>query len=93
MEYYDMDWSTAYFQHDGDPKHRSKSTIQWLNTNGVNYIDDWPEIFGTYNMKTSDVGWTEMNNKIINKDIINDQTRHGQLKVLILTLLSIFGII
>ncbi|KAG1016303.1 hypothetical protein G6F26_012637 [Rhizopus arrhizus] len=25
MEYYDMDWSTAYFQHDGDPKHRSKS--------------------------------------------------------------------
>src|SRR6478735_8249471 len=42
MEYYDMDWSTAYFQHDGDPKHRSKSTIQWLNANGVNYIDDWP---------------------------------------------------
>ncbi|KAG0836005.1 hypothetical protein G6F17_013904 [Rhizopus arrhizus] len=41
MEYYDMDWSTAYFQHDGDPKHRSKSTIQWLNANGVNYIDDW----------------------------------------------------
>ncbi|KAG1531431.1 hypothetical protein G6F51_013523 [Rhizopus arrhizus] len=30
-------------------------------------------IFGTYN---SDVGWTEINNKIINKDIINDQTRH-----------------
>ncbi|KAG0804698.1 hypothetical protein G6F20_012491 [Rhizopus arrhizus] len=27
---------------DGDPKHRSKSTIQWLNANGVNYIDDWP---------------------------------------------------
>ncbi|KAG1250414.1 hypothetical protein G6F65_018747 [Rhizopus arrhizus] len=25
MEYYDMDWSTAYFQHDGDPKHRSNS--------------------------------------------------------------------
>ncbi|KAG1388993.1 hypothetical protein G6F60_013505 [Rhizopus arrhizus] len=41
MEYYDMDWSTAYFQHDRDPKHRSKSTIQWLNANGVNYIDDW----------------------------------------------------
>ncbi|KAG1316844.1 hypothetical protein G6F62_013245 [Rhizopus arrhizus] len=30
MEYYDMDWSTAYFQHDGDPKHRSKSTIQCI---------------------------------------------------------------
>ncbi|KAG1135188.1 hypothetical protein G6F37_013033 [Rhizopus arrhizus] len=42
MEYYDMDWSTVYFQHDGDPKHRSKSTIQWLNANRVNYIDDWP---------------------------------------------------
>ncbi|KAG1481916.1 hypothetical protein G6F54_013679 [Rhizopus delemar] len=42
MEYYDMDWSTAYFQHDGDPKHRSKSTVQWLQANGVNYIDDWP---------------------------------------------------
>ncbi|KAG1134776.1 hypothetical protein G6F38_013136 [Rhizopus arrhizus] len=42
MEYYDMDWSTPYFQHDGDPKHRSKSTIQWLNANSVNYFDDWP---------------------------------------------------
>ncbi|EIE77247.1 hypothetical protein RO3G_07683 [Rhizopus delemar RA 99-880] len=42
MEYYNMDWSTAYFQHDGDPKHRSKSTVQWLQANGVNYIDDWP---------------------------------------------------
>ncbi|KAG1136935.1 hypothetical protein G6F37_013629 [Rhizopus arrhizus] len=42
MEYYDMDWSTVYFQHDGDPKHRSKSTIQWLTANRVNYIDDWP---------------------------------------------------
>ncbi|KAG1573853.1 hypothetical protein G6F47_013532 [Rhizopus delemar] len=37
-----MDWSTAYFQHDGDPKHRSKSTVQWLKAKGVNYIDDWP---------------------------------------------------
>ncbi|KAG1316892.1 hypothetical protein G6F62_013213 [Rhizopus arrhizus] len=42
MKYYDMDWSTAHFQHDGDPKHRSKSTIQWLNANRVSYIDDWP---------------------------------------------------
>ncbi|EIE76609.1 hypothetical protein RO3G_01313 [Rhizopus delemar RA 99-880] len=42
MEYYNMDWSTAYFQHDGDPKHRSKSTVQWLKANGVNYIDEWP---------------------------------------------------
>ncbi|KAG0753569.1 hypothetical protein G6F24_012917 [Rhizopus arrhizus] len=42
MEYYDMDWSTVYFQHDGDPKHRSKSTIKWLNANRVSYIDDWP---------------------------------------------------
>ncbi|KAG1090632.1 hypothetical protein G6F40_013096 [Rhizopus arrhizus] len=25
MKYYDMDWSTAHFQHDGDPKHRSNS--------------------------------------------------------------------
>ncbi|KAG0978917.1 hypothetical protein G6F63_013238 [Rhizopus arrhizus] len=29
----------------------------------------------------SDVGWTEMYNKIINKDIINDQTRQHQLKL------------
>ncbi|KAG0752486.1 hypothetical protein G6F16_013171 [Rhizopus arrhizus] len=31
-----------HINHDGDPKHRSKSIIQWLNANGVNYIDDWP---------------------------------------------------
>ncbi|KAG1541397.1 hypothetical protein G6F49_011895 [Rhizopus delemar] len=42
MEYYDMDWSTAYFKHDGDPNHRSNSTIQWVKANGVNYIDDLP---------------------------------------------------
>ncbi|KAG1253409.1 hypothetical protein G6F57_021629 [Rhizopus arrhizus] len=27
MGYYDMDWSTAYFQHDGDPKHRSNPDL------------------------------------------------------------------
>lgn len=42
MEYYGMDWSAMYFQHDGDPKHRSKSTTKWLNENKVKYIDDWP---------------------------------------------------
>jgi len=42
MEYYGMDWSVIYFQHDGDPKHRSKSTTEWLIKNNVNYIDDWP---------------------------------------------------
>jgi hypothetical protein len=42
MEYYGYSWSEMYFQHDGDPKHRSKSTIKWLKDNNVRYIDDWP---------------------------------------------------
>ena len=42
MEYYGYNWSEMYFQHDGDPKHRSKSTIKWLKDNNVRYIDDWP---------------------------------------------------
>ncbi|KAG0861567.1 hypothetical protein G6F16_013176 [Rhizopus arrhizus] len=31
-----------HIDHDGDPKHRSKSIIQWLNATRVSYIDDWP---------------------------------------------------
>ncbi|KAG1223262.1 hypothetical protein G6F67_009658 [Rhizopus microsporus] len=42
MEYYGYNWSEMYFQHDGDPKHRSKSTIKWLKENNIRYIDDWP---------------------------------------------------
>ncbi|KAG0803751.1 hypothetical protein G6F20_013247 [Rhizopus arrhizus] len=42
MEYYDLNWETSVFQHDNDPKHRSKSTTQWMKDSGMVYIDDWP---------------------------------------------------
>ncbi|KAG1187963.1 hypothetical protein G6F70_009540 [Rhizopus microsporus] len=37
-----MNKSLVYLQHDNDPKHKSKSTIAWLNNNAIRYIDDWP---------------------------------------------------
>ena len=42
MEYYDLNWETSVFQHDNDPKHRSKFTTQWMKDSGMVYIDDWP---------------------------------------------------
>ncbi|KAG1301675.1 hypothetical protein G6F64_011589 [Rhizopus arrhizus] len=42
MEYYGLNWETSVFQHDNDPKHRSKSTTQWMKDSGMIYIDDWP---------------------------------------------------
>ncbi|KAG1142792.1 hypothetical protein G6F37_012577 [Rhizopus arrhizus] len=42
MEYYGLNWKTSVFQHDNDPKHRSKSTTQWMKDSGMVYIDDWP---------------------------------------------------
>ncbi|KAG1589937.1 hypothetical protein G6F46_014614 [Rhizopus delemar] len=42
MEYYGLNWETSVFQHDNDPKHRSKSTTQWMKDSGMLYIDDWP---------------------------------------------------
>ncbi|KAG0813173.1 hypothetical protein G6F19_013254 [Rhizopus arrhizus] len=41
MEYYGLNWKTSVFQHDNDPKHRSKSTTQWMKESGMVYIDDW----------------------------------------------------
>ncbi|KAG0803905.1 hypothetical protein G6F15_013161 [Rhizopus arrhizus] len=41
MEYYGLNWKTSVFQHDNDPKHRSKSTTQWMKDSGMVYIDDW----------------------------------------------------
>ena len=42
LKYYGMNKSLVYLQHDNDPKHKSKSTIAWLNNNAIRYIDDWP---------------------------------------------------
>ncbi|KAG1437190.1 hypothetical protein G6F55_014107 [Rhizopus delemar] len=42
MQYYNFNWSNVYFQHDNDPKHKAKSTIDWLDNHQVRYISDWP---------------------------------------------------
>ncbi|KAG1444232.1 hypothetical protein G6F55_012392 [Rhizopus delemar] len=42
MQYYNFNWSNIYFQHDNDPKHKAKSTIDWLDNHQVRYISDWP---------------------------------------------------
>ncbi|KAG0923446.1 hypothetical protein G6F30_013873 [Rhizopus arrhizus] len=42
MEYYDLNWKTSVFQHDNDPKHRSKFTTQWMKDSVMVCIDDWP---------------------------------------------------
>ncbi|KAG1023927.1 hypothetical protein G6F25_013004 [Rhizopus arrhizus] len=42
MEYYDLNWETSVFQHDNDPKHRSKFTTQWMKDSVMVCIDDWP---------------------------------------------------
>ena len=42
FEYYDLDPTKIYFQHDGDPKHRSKHTTEYLKSKNINYTDDLP---------------------------------------------------
>ena len=42
MEYYGLSWDDHYFQHDGDPKHRARSTTEFLKANRVTVLQDWP---------------------------------------------------
>lgn len=42
MEYYGLDWDRCYFQHDGDPKHRARSTTEYMEKNGITVLEDWP---------------------------------------------------
>ncbi|KAG1224091.1 hypothetical protein G6F67_009558 [Rhizopus microsporus] len=35
LKYYGMNKSLVYLQHDNNPKHKSKSTIAWLNNNAI----------------------------------------------------------
>ncbi|KAG2192552.1 hypothetical protein INT47_012776 [Mucor saturninus] len=42
LNYYGLTNNDVLFQQDGDPKHRSKHTFEWLRINKINYIKDWP---------------------------------------------------
>ena len=42
LDYYGFDKEQVYLQHDNDPKHKSKSTQQWLTDNSIRHINDWP---------------------------------------------------
>ncbi|KAG1438084.1 hypothetical protein G6F56_012796 [Rhizopus delemar] len=42
LKYYGMNKRTSYIHQDKDPKHKSKSTMTWLQQNKVQYINDWP---------------------------------------------------
>ncbi|KAG1496307.1 hypothetical protein G6F52_012953 [Rhizopus delemar] len=37
LGYYGLDWKSSIFQHDNDPKHRSKSTKQYMEDNSMCY--------------------------------------------------------
>ncbi|KAG2194108.1 hypothetical protein INT47_003051, partial [Mucor saturninus] len=42
LDYHGLSGTDVIFQQDGYPKHTSKFTKQWLETNKVHYVRDWP---------------------------------------------------
>lgn len=41
LNYYELEVDETYFQHDNDPKHRSKKTQKWLSDNNIDVLQ-WP---------------------------------------------------
>ena len=42
LDYYGFNMSEMYFQDDNDPKHRSRSTKEWIQKNNMLVLQDWP---------------------------------------------------
>lgn len=42
LDYYGLEHSDVYFQQDNDPKHKSKSTLKWMENEGITLLEDWP---------------------------------------------------
>ena len=42
LDYYSLKNKDVIFQQDGDPKHTSFFTKNWLTKNKIRYIQDWP---------------------------------------------------
>ena len=42
LDYYRLDRNKVILQQDNDPKHTTKYTKNWLQTNGYRVMNDWP---------------------------------------------------
>ncbi|EIE88584.1 hypothetical protein RO3G_13295 [Rhizopus delemar RA 99-880] len=42
LAYYGLKHCDVLFQHDNDPKHKSRHTTNWLSDNGISVLKDWP---------------------------------------------------
>ncbi|KAG1142073.1 hypothetical protein G6F37_012705 [Rhizopus arrhizus] len=42
LAYYGLKHRDVFFQHDNDPKHKSRHTTKWISDNGISVLKDWP---------------------------------------------------
>ncbi|KAG1142387.1 hypothetical protein G6F37_012648 [Rhizopus arrhizus] len=66
LAYYGLKHRDIFFQHDNDPKHKSRHTTKWISDNGISALKGWPP--QNPNLNPIEHVWRQLKSKLSRYD-------------------------
>ncbi|KAG0907037.1 hypothetical protein G6F60_009226 [Rhizopus arrhizus] len=74
LAYYGLKHRDVLFQHDNDPKHKSRHTNKWISDNEISALKDWPP--QSPDLNPIEYVWRQLKSKLLRYDTRPKTTHH-----------------